>query len=134
MRNTAMAMLLALATVGCATAPKQAARGPMPRESDDAVAATAAPAPKQKELGGAAVKIVAHKPSPQKYKFVGRIEARSASGDIVDAAIAADADLRRQAKALGADVIKLDVIAPPSDHPSKHSRVILAGRAYKKSS
>jgi hypothetical protein len=26
------------------------------------------------------------------------------------------------------------VIAPPSDHASAHSRVILAGRAYKKSS
>jgi hypothetical protein len=135
MRKTGWAILLALSTVaGCAATPKQAAR-PMPKESDDrAVASAPAATSKPKELGGASVKIVSHKPSAQKYKFVGRIEARSASGDIVDAAIAADADLRRQAKALGADVIKLDVIAPPSDHPGKHSRVILAGRAYKKSS
>lgn len=129
-----MAILVgATLAAGCA-ASKQEARRAHPSEANDAQVASAAAQAPVKELGGAAVKIVAHKPSPQKYKFVGRIEARSASGDIVDAAIAADADLRRQAKALGADVVKLDVIAPPSDRPSKRSRVILAGRAYKKSS
>src|SRR4029079_9501794 len=96
--------------------------------------ATATNTPKPKELGGETVKIVARKPSTQKYHFVGRVEARATTGDIVDVAIAADADLRRQAKALGADVIKIDVITPPSEHAGKHSRGILAGRAYKKSS
>jgi hypothetical protein len=135
MRTTAIAMLVAGTLVmGCASAPKQQARGPKPIETNDAAVATAKEPTTQKELGGAAVKIVAHKPPAQKYHFVGRVEARATTVDIVDAAIAADADLRRQAKKLGADVVKIDVITPPSDHASAHSRVILAGRAYKKSS
>jgi hypothetical protein len=133
MRTTCLAILVAATMVGCATAPKHEARGPKPSEASDAAVATA-DAPKPKELGGSAVKIVAHRPSAQKYHFVGRVEARATTVDIVDAAIAADADLRRQAKKLGADVVKIDVITPPSDHASAHSRVILAGRAYKKSS
>jgi hypothetical protein len=128
-----MAMLVAATMMGCATAPKQAARGPMPSEKSDSAVATSE-APKPKELGGSAVKIVAKKPSLQKYHFVGRVEARATTGDIVDAAIAADADLRRQAKKLGADVVKIDIIAPPSERAGAHSRVILAGRAYKKTS
>ncbi|HEX9102895.1 MAG TPA: hypothetical protein VF997_11865 [Polyangia bacterium] len=132
MRNTWMAVLVSGMLVGCATAPKQQVRGPMPSEaSDNAVAKEVA---KPKELGGEAVKIVAHKPSSQKYRFVGRVEARATTTDIVDAAIAVDADLRRQAKALGADVVKIDVIAPPGEKAHARSRVILAGRAYKKSS
>jgi hypothetical protein len=137
MRTTTLAFLCAGLLMGCAAAPKHEARGPRPSEANDsAVASSASSAtPQSKEqLGGAAVKIVAKRPSAQKYHFVGRVEARATTGDIVDAALAADADLRRQAKALGADVIKIDVITPPSDRPSKHSRVILAGRAYKKSS
>ena len=130
MRKTGMAILVAATMMGCATAPKQQARGPMPSEASDSAVAT----PQPKELGGETVKIVAHKPSPQKYHFVGRVEARATTTDIVDAAIAVDADLRRQAKALGADVIKIDVIAPPSEKARAHSRVILAGRAYKKTS
>ena len=106
----------------------------MPSEKNDSVVATAKDTSKPKELGGALVKIVGRKPSAQKYHFVGRVEARATTADIVDAAIAADADLRRQAKKLGADVVKIDVITPPSDHASAHSRVILAGRAYKKTS
>jgi hypothetical protein len=106
----------------------------MPHESDDAAVATAKDAPKAKEVGGASIKIVARKPSPQRYRYVGRVEARATTADIVDAAIAADADLRRQARALGADVVKIDVVTPPGEHARAHSRVILAGRAYKKSS
>src|ERR1700744_1671037 len=132
MRKTTLALILGGMLMGCATAPKSQARGPRPSETNDSAVASASNTPKQKELGGAAIKIVVKKPSGQKYHFVGRVEARAPTGDIVDAAIAADADLRRQAKALGADVVKIDVITPPSDHPSKHSRVILAGRAYKK--
>ena len=134
MRITAMAILVAATLVGCASGPKPQARGPMPSEKNDSAVATAKDVAKPQELGGAAIKIVAHKPSAQKYHFVGRVEARATTGDIVDAAIAADADLRRQAKKLGADVVKIDVITPPADHASAHPRVILAGRAYKKSS
>lgn len=134
MRTTCLAILVAATMVGCASTPKQQARGPMPSEKNDSAVASSQETPKPQELGGAAVKIVAHKPSAQKYHFVGRVEARAATADFVDAAIAADADLRRQAKKLGADVVKIDVIAPPSDHAGAHSRVILAGRAYKKSS
>ena len=135
MRTTTLALLVGGLLMGCAAAPKHEARGPHPSEANDStVASTSAPAKSKEQLGGAAVKIVARTPSAQKYHFVGRVSARAATGDIVDAALAADADLRRQAKALGADVIKIDVITPPSDRPSKHSRVILAGRAYKKSS
>jgi hypothetical protein len=129
-----MALVGGMMMVGCATAQKQQARGPMPSEKNDSVVATAKDTSKPKELGGALVKIVAHKPSAQKYHFVGRVEARATTADIVDAAIAADADLRRQAKKLGADVVKIDVITPPGDHAGAHSRVILAGRAYKKTS
>ena len=93
--------------------------------------ALVAPAPKPAELGGDVVKIVAHRPPARLYKYVGRIEARATTADFVDAAIAADADLRRQARALGADLVKLDVIKPPRDNARPHRRVILAGRAYK---
>ena len=133
MRTTALARVVAATMMGCATAPKQTARGPMPSEKSDAAVATV-DAPKPKELGGQAIKIVSHRPSPQKYRLVGRVEARATTADIVDAAIAADADLRRQAKKLGADVVRIDVIAPPGEKAGAHSRVILAGRAYKKTS
>lgn len=131
MRTTTLALLVSGLLMGCASTPKQQARGPMPNEKNDSAVATAAPdAAKTKELGGSTVKIVAHKPSPAKYRYVGRIEARAKSSDIVDAAIAVDADLRRQAKALGADVVKVDAISTPA----KKGNIVLAGRAYKKSS
>jgi hypothetical protein len=129
MRTTTLVFLVAATMMGCASTPKQQARGPMPNEKSDSAVATAE-APKPNELGGTAVKIVAHKPSPAKYRYVGRIEARAHSSDIVDAAIAVDADLRRQAKALGADVVKVDAISTPA----KKGNIVLAGRAYKKSS
>jgi hypothetical protein len=129
MRTTTLALMVSGLLMGCATAPKQQARGPMPSEKNDSAVATQEAA-KPNELGGSAVKIVAHKPSPAKYKYVGRIEARAHSSDIVDAAIAVDADLRRQAKALGADVVKVDAITTPA----KKGNIVLAGRAYKKSS
>jgi hypothetical protein len=125
-----MMVVVGASLAGCATAHDNkrpvAARAPV-------TVSAPKPAPKPKELGGDAVKIVAHRPSAKQYKFAGRVEVRATTADIVDAALAADADLRRQAKALGADVIKLDVIAPPSDRARPRNRVILAGRAYKKS-
>ena len=96
-----MALLVGVTLLGCASAPMTQAVVTKPQQPVD-------------QLGGAVVTIVAHRPSAQKYRFVGRVEARATTTDIVDAAIAADADLRRQAKKLGADVVKIDVIAPPS--------------------
>ena len=134
MRDLLMVMVVGGSLVGCAGSHKQAQRPTAPSEVGDSKVATAEVVKPKKELGGASVKIVAKRPSPRSYKFVGRIEAKTSTNDIVDAAITADAELRRKAKALGADVIKLDVIAPPRDNEHPHNRVILAGRAYKKSS
>jgi hypothetical protein len=135
MRNWLTVMVVGAALSGCASSHKQARRPATPSEAEDSkVAVAPKEAPKPKELGGASVKIVAKRPSTRSYKFVGRVEAKTSTNDIVDAAINADAELRRKAKALGADVIKLDIIAPPSDNSHPHNRVILAGRAYKKSS
>jgi hypothetical protein len=126
MKTLWMAVAVGASLAGCASG------GPTARKTAKTTAvATAAPAPKPAELGGDVVKIVAHRPSARRYKYVGRIQARASSGDFVDAAIAADADLRRQARALGADLVKLDVIKPPRDNARPHRRVILAGRAYK---
>jgi hypothetical protein len=135
MRDLLMVMVVGGSLLGgCAGSHKQAKRPAAPSEVGDSKVATAPAEVKPKDLGGAAVKIVAKRPSPKSYKFVGRIEAKTSTNDIVDAAITADAELRRKAKALGADVIKLDVIAPPRDNEHPRNRVILAGRAYKKSS
>jgi hypothetical protein len=121
-------MLVALAGIflaGCATAPRATAATPRAiDESGDAKVAVAAPAP---PLGP---RIVERKPSARHYRFVGVVRATSQSGDLVEAARDADADLRRQAKKLGADVVKLDLIAPPNDTRT-HRHLIFAGRAYK---
>jgi hypothetical protein len=117
-------------SAGCAATPKQASR-PMPRESDDNKVAVADT--RSKEASGP-VKVVARVPSSKQYKFVGRVEVRATNASFVDQAATANAELRQKAKALGADVVKLDVITPPSDRPGAHSGIILAGRAYKKAS
>ncbi|MDB4968415.1 MAG: hypothetical protein JWN44_4104 [Myxococcales bacterium] len=132
MRNWLTVIVVGASLAGCASS-KHAQRPATPSEAGDGQVATAKEAPKPKELGSA-IKIVGKRPSAARYKFVGRIEATTSTNDIVDAAVTANAELRRKAKALGADVIKLDVIAPPSDSEHPHRRVILAGRAYKKSS
>jgi hypothetical protein len=111
---------------GCATTPKirtssVGAAGIDERgDNKPAVAAAAGPT----------FRIVERKPSARRYRFVGLVRATSQSGDLVEAARDADADLRRQAARLGADVVKLDVIAPPND-TRLHPHLIFAGRAYK---
>jgi hypothetical protein len=104
-----------------------------PSESDDTATATAtaASASKAPLLGGTSLKILARRPAARQYKFVGRVEATSTSGDIVADAVSADAALQRQAAALGADAVTLDVIDPPRDGSHARRHVILAGRAYR---
>lgn len=132
MRTWLMTVMVGATLAGCATSHKSArsATVRVNRDGDNEMA-TAKDAPTPQELGGASVKIVARRPSASRYKFVGRVEATATTVNIVDAAVAADADLRRQAKALGADVVQLDTIAPPRDDARPRRRVILAGRAYK---
>lgn len=110
-----MAVLFGASLVGCASAqprtqPVQAARV---------------------DLGDGAVRIVAHRPPPKLYKYVGRIKVHATTTDLVDAARKADEGLRRQAEALGADVVRIDVIKPPRDNARPRRRLILAGRAYR---
>jgi hypothetical protein len=108
------------------------ARHGRPSESDDSTTATAvASGSKAPLLGGSSVKILARRPAAGQYKFVGRVEATSTSADIVDAAVTADNDIQRQAAALGANVVTLDVIDPPRDGSHARRHVILAGRAYR---
>jgi hypothetical protein len=121
-------MLAALAGIfmaGCATTP-HAKTAAGPRAIDESSDAKVAVAPASQP----AVRIVEKKPSARRYRFVGLVRATSQSGDLVEAARDADADLRRQAAALHADVVKLDVIAPPNDTRA-HRHLIFAGRAYK---
>jgi hypothetical protein len=72
-----------------------------------------------------AVKLVAHRPPAKRYKYVGRVEAAANTADFVEAARTTNDLLRRKAKALGADVVQVDVI-------SAGRHVLLAGRCYKK--
>jgi hypothetical protein len=121
-------MLAALAGIfmaGCATTP-HAKITHAPRVIDERGDARVAEAPRSQP----GVRIVEKKPSARLYRFVGVVRATSQSGDLVEAARDADADLRRQAAALHADVVKLDVIAPPNDTRA-HRHLIFAGRAYK---
>ena len=129
MWNKVLGVMVGATLAGCA-ASHQVAQRPLSVATRTAPVA-AQPAPKPKDLGGDAVKIVAHRPPTRLYKFVGRVEARARTVDIVDVALAADADLRRQAKVLGADVVKIDFLAPPRDHARPRTRVILAGNAYR---
>jgi hypothetical protein len=127
MRRYVMMVMAGAALSGCATSSNKTATATPAPTAAVAVSAPARESAKPMELGGDAVKIVAHRPSSKEYKYVGRIEATAKTSDVVDAAVAADAELQRQAKALGADVVKLDVVAAP-----KKGRVVLAGKAYKK--
>jgi hypothetical protein len=122
-------LLVALAGIclaGCATTSHARVAG-APRAIDESGDAKVAPAPPSQAT---ALRIVEHKPSARRYRFVGVVRATSQSGDLVEAARDADADLRRQAARLHADVVKLDVIAPPNDTRA-HRHLIFAGRAYK---
>jgi hypothetical protein len=128
MRNAKlMAVFLAgLGLAGCATTARTKSSSVAKSSIDEREDGRTQPAT-QPESG---LRIVERRPPPRLYKFVGLVRATSVSGDLVEAARDADADLRRQAARLHADVVKLDVIAPPNDN-RQHRHLIFAGRAYK---
>jgi hypothetical protein len=73
------------------------------------------------------VKLVRKTPSRTQYQYVGPVRGVSSSSDdeFVEAAHTAQDRLQSQARALGADVVKIVAVTP-----GKH-RVMLAGRAYR---
>jgi len=75
--------------------------------------------------------LVVSPPPRTLYRYVGRVEGVARSPDLVQAARAARDDLRWKAHVLGADVVRIDYVAPPPEHASPGRRVLLAGRAYK---
>jgi hypothetical protein len=75
--------------------------------------------------------LVVSPPPRTLYRYVGRVEGVARSPDLVQAARAARDDLRWKAHVLGADVVRIDYVAPPPEHASAGRRVLLTGRAYK---
>ena len=75
--------------------------------------------------------LVVSPPPRTLYRYVGRVEGVARSPDLVQAARAARDDLRWKAHVLGADVVRIDYVAPPPEHASSRRRVLMAGRAYK---
>ncbi|HEX4462433.1 MAG TPA: hypothetical protein VIA18_30860 [Polyangia bacterium] len=133
MRTWLMTVAVGASLVGCATTSSKhdaSARRAHPSESDDS-SSTATASAKAPLLGGSSLKILAKRPTAKQYKFVGRVEATSTSNDIVADAVKADEALQRQAAALGANAVALDVIDPPRDGSKARRHVILAGRAYR---
>jgi hypothetical protein len=117
--RTWLVAMVGFALVGCATS-GSTTQVQKPDEKRDA-AVVEAPKPVDAKP---AVKLVAHTPPAKRYRYVGRVQATAKTKDFVEAARSANADLRRQAKALGADVVAVDIVSPGR-------RVVLAGRAYK---
>jgi uncharacterized protein YbjQ (UPF0145 family) len=76
------------------------------------------------------VKLVSKQPDPSRYIFLGRVNGVTQKTELVDAAEAAQRDLKEKAAALGADVVKIDVLRPPNES-ARYKGVLLAGRAYK---
>jgi hypothetical protein len=76
------------------------------------------------------VRLVRRRPPAAIY--VGRVVGTARTGEIVEAARSAQAELRMKAAALGADVVKIDRVTPPPAHArGTHRMVLLAGRAYR---
>jgi len=76
------------------------------------------------------VKLVSKTPDPARYVFLGRVNGVTPKTELVEAAKAAQQDLREKAAALGADLVKIDVLRAPTEG-LHHKGVLLAGRAYK---
>ena len=112
--------LVGFALVGCATS-GSTTKVQKPDERRDS-AVVEAPKPVENLPS---VKLVAKRPSAKQYKFVGRVEATARTTDFVEGARSANALLRKKAKALGADVVKVDIV-----EPGRH--ILLSGRCYKK--
>lgn len=131
-----MTVAIGASLAGCATTASKrdaSARRARPSEADDSSSTSSVAAASQKAplLGGSSLKILAKRPTAKRYQFVGRVEATSTSNDIVADAVKADEALQRQAAALGANAVTLDVIDPPRDGSKVRRHVILAGRAYR---
>ena len=74
--------------------------------------------------------LVVNPPPRTLYRYVGRVRGVARTGDFVEAARAANDDLRWKAHLLGADLVRIDYVGVPREHA--HGRqVLLAGRAYK---
>jgi len=74
------------------------------------------------------VRLVTHAPPHEHYVMVGKVRGVAPDAEFVTAADRVHAQLREKAAALGADVVKIDVVAPCA----RGHRVLLAGRAYKR--
>jgi hypothetical protein len=78
-----------------------------------------------------AIQLVHRLPDPTHYVYVGRVKGTAATTELVEAARQAHADLKQHAAALGADVVKIDILRTPAE--GLHgNRVLLAGRAYRR--
>ncbi|HZS39226.1 MAG TPA: hypothetical protein VFF06_20485 [Polyangia bacterium] len=88
-----------------------------------------APAPEQVQITvhpwRKPIRLVRKTPPPERYLYVGKVRAVARDVEFVDAARTVDAELRSKARALGADVVKIDAV-----YDRKHA-VVMAGRAYR---
>ena len=73
------------------------------------------------------VRLVAKRPRRDSYSFVGRVRAVARDGEFVVAARRANETLRRKARSLGADVVKIEIVSI-SD---RDNHVVMSGRAYR---
>ncbi len=108
----AVGFAAALLMSGCATAPP-----PAPAAAE--VSITVHPWVKP-------VRLVGKTPPADRFLFVGKVSARAENVEFVDGARDAQEQLKEKAKALGADVVKIDRVSPGKKH-----LIILAGRAYR---
>jgi hypothetical protein len=106
--------VVAMLTSGCSHSSAQA---PTPAQQ---VEITVHPWKKQ-------VRFVGKTPPKARFAYVGRVRGEAPDIDFVRAVEQARAQIAERAEALGADTVKIDVIAPSS---SNHI-VMLAGRAYR---
>jgi hypothetical protein len=73
------------------------------------------------------VRLVQRRPARDRYAFVGRVRAVAHDEEFVEAARRVNEMLQQKARALGAEVVKIDLVRlGERDH-----LVVLAGRAYR---
>jgi hypothetical protein len=110
----AIGFVAALLLAGCASAPR-----PQPATVEQ-VEITSHPWVRP-------VHVVVKTPARDRYFFVGKVRATAPDDEFVAAARAVREQLIDKARALGADVVKLDVIQPDA---RKH-QLLLSGSAYR---
>jgi hypothetical protein len=114
-------LFAALLLSACAAAPKPVVF--VPREDNDALVTPRAPL-------DPGIRLVVSAPRASRYQYVGRVSGVADLGEWVDTARRAHEDLQRKARALRADVIKIDRVVAP-DEGARGRRTLLAGRAYR---